>query len=236
MDDDFKNLMEKMAQESGGKMPFDDFDIGKELGLSDEQLQGLKAMLPRIASEFLQGGLQFAEEEKRMKEADQYLQKQVGDLLFQNISTLRNMFLTLTGLSLTVIGAVVSVRAASPSFFKGTITLDLGIGLLAICIAASVLYLLDRLATENRNLTKRINFQQSSMTKMRELMKTSFEDKKTFDEYFAARKELAQKIADDEIALLAKTRGQSKLIEHTPAIICFSFLGGLALIGLAFLF
>ena len=65
-------------------------------------------------------------------------------------------------------------------------------------------------------------------------MKTSFEEKKSFDEYFAARKELVQKIADDEIELLAKTGGQSKLIEYTPAIICYSFLGGLLLIGLAF--
>ena len=78
------------------------------------------------------------------------------------------MFLTLTGLSLTVIGVVVSVRAAYPHFFKGMVTLDLGIGLLAICVIASILYLLDRLSVENRNLTKRIKFQQASMAKMRE--------------------------------------------------------------------
>jgi len=234
MDENIEDFMKRFAQGDDGQTPFDDIDFGKELGLSGEQIEGLKAMFPKMAAEFLQGGLQFAEEEKRMKEADQYLQKQVGDLLTQNISYLRNMFLTLTGLSLTVIGAVVSVRAAYPTFFKGTITLDFGIGLLAVCIVASVLYLLDRLSAENRNLTKRMKFQQASMAKMRELMKTSFEEKKSFEEYFAARKELVQKIADDEIALLAKTSGQSKLIEYTPAVICYSFLGGLLLIGLAF--
>jgi hypothetical protein len=231
--DDLKDFIEKIDQRAGGMPSFDDFDFGKELGLSAKQIEGLKAMFPKMATEFLQGGLQFAEEEKRMKEADQYLQKQVGDLLAQNISSLRNMFLTLTGLSLTVIGAVISVRAANPAFFKGSITLYSGIGLLGICIVASILYLLDRLSAENRNLTKRINFQQSSMAKMRELMRASFEGKKSFDEYFATRKDLVQKIADEEIELLAKTRGQSKLIEYTPAIICYSFLGGLVLVALA---
>jgi hypothetical protein len=71
------------------------------------------------------------------------------------------------------------------------------------------------------------------MAKMRELMRASFEGKKSFDEYFATRKDLVQKIADEEIELLAKTRGQSKLIEYTPAIICYSFLGGLVLVALA---
>ena len=94
------------------------------------------------------------------------------------------------------------MRAAYPIFFKGVITLDLGIGLLALCVIASVLYLLDRLSAENRNLTKRIKFQQASMAKMRELMKTSYEEKKSFEEYFTARKELVQKIADLLLQLL----------------------------------
>ena len=231
---EFEDLMAKMAN-GDGSLPFGEADLAKELGLTEDQINGFKAMFPKLVAQFLQGGLQFAEDEKRLKEADEHLQKQIGDLLAQNIGSQRSMFLTLTGLSLTVIGAVISVRAASATFFKYAITLNFGIGLLAICIVASILYLLNRLSVENRALTKRMKFQQDSMAKMRELIKTSFKEKKSFDEYFEKRKGLVQKISDDEIELLKKTGKQSKFVEYIPAIICYSFLGGLLLIGLALL-
>ena len=83
MDENIEDFMKRIAEGAEGGSPFDGIDFGKELGLNAQQVEGLKAMFPKIANEFIQGAQQFAEEEKRMKEADQQLQKQVGDLLDQ---------------------------------------------------------------------------------------------------------------------------------------------------------
>ena len=54
--DDLKDLIEKMAHGGDDPLPFNEIDFGKELGLSEEQIEGLKAMLPKLTTEFLQGG------------------------------------------------------------------------------------------------------------------------------------------------------------------------------------
>jgi hypothetical protein len=236
MNDDLKDFIEKTAHGTEGEMPSGDFDFLKELGLTEDQMKALIAKLPRIANEFIQGGAQYAEEERQLISMYERITKQISDLLMQNINASRNFFLTLATLSLTLIGAVISVRAAYPTFFKGTIALDFGMGLLAVCIIASVLYLLNRLSVENNNLTKSLALQQSGMASLLNLMRSHFLEMKPFEEYFAARKAL---IEENKIALTAfdkKVKKQSKLITHAPAVIGYSFLVGLAFIAFAFLF
>ena len=235
MEENLEDFMKKMGQGEEDGTPPADFGFLKEIGLSEDQMKALIAKLPRIANEFIQGAAQYAEEEKQLISMYERITKQIGDLLMQNINASRNFFLTLATLSLTLIGAVISVRAAYPTFFKGTISLYFGIGLLAACIVASVLYLLNRLSVENNNLTKSLSLQQSGMAALINLMRSNFLEMKPFEEYFAARKTL---IEENKITLSAfdeKVRKQSKLITHAPAIIGYSFLLGLALIGLAFL-
>lgn len=235
MEENIEDFMKKMGQGAEGDAPLADFGFLKEIGLTEDQMKALIAKLPRIANEFIQGAAQYAEEEKQLISMYERITKQIGDLLMQNINASRNFFLTLATLSLTLIGAVISVRATYPTFFKGTTPLYFGVGLLAVCIVASVLYLLNRLSVENNNLTKSLSLQQSGMTALINLMRSNFLEMKPFEEYFAARKAL---IEENKITLTAfdeKVRKQSKLITHAPAIIGYSFLFGLALIGLALL-
>lgn len=236
MNDDLKDFMEKMSHGAEGEIPSVDFDFLKELGLTEDQMKALTAKLPRIANEFIQGAGQYAEEEKHLVSIYERITKQIGDLLMQNINASRNFFLTLATLSLTLIGAIISARAVSHDFFKGVVTLYFGMGLLGICILASVLYLLNRLSVENNNLTKSLALQQSGMSALINLMRTHFLAMKPFEEYFVARKALIDESKIELTAFDETMKRQSWLITHAPSIIGYSFLGGLFFVGLAFWF
>ncbi len=209
------------------------FDFLKGLGLSDLQMQALLMKLPRVVNELLQGRQQYVEEEKHLISVRKDVLRQIGDLLVQNINASRNLFLTLATLSLAVIGAVISARATNLSFFRETSTLYIGIGLLGICVVASVLYLLNRLFSENRNLIKSFQTQQVQVSELIDLMRKYAVEMKSYEEYAAAKEKLLTKsetqgkIASDEVWR------QSKLLAYIPKIICWSFLLGLGFIAFA---
>lgn len=223
-------------QENGGGMPLPDFDFLKEFGISEKDMEALKPRLGQIVGELIQGAHQFAQEEKQIIAIRNNATKEIGGLLAQNINASRNFFLTLATLSLTIVGVIISALASGHNIFKGTFTLYSGLGLLIVCVVVSVLYLLNRLATENNNLTKYLDLERSIGEEMHELMGSYYKEKKTFEDYFPARKDLIEKNKKLEKEFAEKARRQSKIIFYTPFVICFSFLIGLALIGLSLWF
>jgi hypothetical protein len=232
-DDELKEFMEQFTK---GEGPLAALGFLKELGLTEAQMQAILIKLPQAVNEFIQGRSQYVEEEKQLLSVRERVTRQISDLLMQNINASRNFFLTLATLSLTLLGAIASARATDHVFFKGVITLNVGMGFLGVCILVSVLYLLDRLTSENTNLTKSFQVQQAGMSELIDLMRSHAMEMKPYEEYAAAKKELIEKNQTVAVAMKEGVQKQSKFITFAPYVICLSFLTGLGFVAIAFWF
>jgi len=213
--------MEEEKNDSENKN-FDDLlgiDFLDDLKIDNEKLEILKKKFGTVIADFIEEGYRYAGEEKRILNIKDHAVKSIGDLLIQNILSTRSFLLTITGFSLAAIGAIFSVIASSnQTIFTYLWLMYIGLGMLGLCVIFSLIYLLQKMTTDNQKLSQDLKFQRSATEELHSLLIQYVEEHKPYVEYIKVReplqkefREREKKIIGEEQKNLTEKIGQSML-------------------------
>jgi uncharacterized membrane protein YidH (DUF202 family) len=177
------------------------------------------------------GTTKYAKEEQRILVIKEKAQQSTRGFVISNIASMRNFLLTLTTLSITIFGVVISVISNSGlKVFKLVVEnipiVYIGLGSLALCVLVSVIYLAILHVKENQALSKSYLLQEKTFNSFRSLLLECYKNKKPFDVY---QEKLRTAIEQNtEVAELAKkSHKQLAQNDYTTYYISGFFLIGI---------
>lgn len=219
---EIKEKIEK-ALDEGGKINFAEF------GFDGETLKTLEPLIKKIMEEIKNERFLFAKEEKIIIDGKNDAVKTIGGLLIKNIMSMRGFLLTLTTVSLAVIGIVISnlIIFQIPLVY-------FGLAPLVICIFVSIIYLTHIHVRENNELTENLNFQKKAFRELHDILIEYLKERKKFEDYLKQKEILSDKNRETEKKFIEKIDKRAERKDYIPHIVSTSFLLGISLIALSF--
>jgi hypothetical protein len=210
----------------------------KDLGIDEEMLKLIKPVVLQLISELLiKKTANFAIEQKNISESINNNTKEKNNVLNQNVFSFRSVLLTITGFSLTIIGAVLSALVSNKDIFGNEIILYLGLACFTFSIIISILFILNIYHFENNKISEQIKFNNANVKEINKILKDNFLNK-TFENYLLEKQDFLEKKSKEEEEINNNKNMLGLLIsekDYTPHLIIGLFLFGFILILLSFI-
>jgi hypothetical protein len=111
----------------------------------------------------------------------------------------------------------------------------IGLGMLGLCVIFSLIYLLQKMTTDNQKLSQDLKFQRSATEELHSLLIQYVEEHKPYVEYIKVREPLQKEFREREKKIIGEEQKKSDRKDWTIHVITIFFLGGLISISISFL-
>lgn len=190
-----------------------------------------------IDEKLLKKFVNFDMEQKNMIQSITDNTKDKIDVLNQNIFSFRGILITITGFSLTIIGALLTVIISNSYLFNNIYLLYIGIVSFALNIIISILFILNVYHFENNKLSEQIKFNNKLINNFSDLIARHLKNA-NYESYLKEKSEYKSKMQNEEQKIANEKNKHGLLIgekDYTAHLSIALFLAGFILVLLSFL-